>query len=118
MELFMKRSETHAASMPETALVEGEGNPPRAIPGGFTRAGLVNSVTGAIRAFAGWATPFLGRKLALSELQSTIASTSDGAARHRLSITALVRIFNEQPHPPVSHNQKDFSWAGARRAQK
>ncbi|KAN0090665.1 hypothetical protein V8E55_004231 [Tylopilus felleus] len=78
MELFMKRLETHAAAMPEIAMVEGEGNAPLAIPGGFTQASLVNSATGAAGALAGWAISSIGRKLAPSDLQSTIASTSDG----------------------------------------
>ncbi|KAG6370974.1 armadillo-type protein [Boletus reticuloceps] len=77
MELFMKRLETHAASMPETAQVEGDGNASLVVPGGFTQASLVNSATGAAGAFAGWAMSSLGRKLAPGDLQSTIASTSD-----------------------------------------
>lgn len=87
------------AVKPETALVEGEGNvnAPLSVPGGFTQAALVNSATGAAGAFAGWAMSSLGKKvnsitssllfltklpskLAPSDLQSTIASPSDGTA--------------------------------------
>ncbi|KAF9242051.1 hypothetical protein BU15DRAFT_44386 [Melanogaster broomeanus] len=81
MELFTKRLETHAASMPETVLVEGDGNVNSnvslAIPGGLTQANVVNSATGAAGALAGWAISSLGRTLAPSEMQSTIANTVD-----------------------------------------
>ncbi|KAH0832319.1 hypothetical protein J3R83DRAFT_13329 [Lanmaoa asiatica] len=79
MELFMKRLSTHAASMPETALLDGEGNGnvSLSIPGGFTQASLVNSATGAAGMFAERAMSSLGIKLAPSDLQSSIASTSD-----------------------------------------
>ncbi|KAH7888422.1 hypothetical protein F5I97DRAFT_1852549 [Phlebopus sp. FC_14] len=79
LELFIKRLDAHAASMPETAIVEGDGNAnvPPSIPGGFTQANLVNSATGAAGALTGWAISSIGRKLASSDMQSTIANTPE-----------------------------------------
>ena len=65
MELFVKRLEEHAASMPETAALENEGMPgfnlPPTSPGGTNT--LVNSAAGAAGALAGWAISSLGKKV-------------------------------------------------------
>ncbi|KAG9310531.1 hypothetical protein JVU11DRAFT_9074 [Chiua virens] len=64
---------------PKTALVDGEAgtNAALSIPGGFTQVSLVNSATGAAAALAGWAMSSLRKKLSPSDLQSTIAVTTN-----------------------------------------
>ncbi|KAG1758923.1 armadillo-type protein [Suillus occidentalis] len=70
VELFVKRLEAHAATMPETAGTEDGGDDlPARLPGAYTQAGLVNSATGAAAALTGWA-------LAPADMQTTIASAS------------------------------------------
>ncbi|KAG2357230.1 hypothetical protein BDR07DRAFT_1490953 [Suillus spraguei] len=71
VELFVKRLEAHASTMPETASTEDGGDDlPTRLPGAYTQAGLVNSATGAAAALTGWA-------LAPADMQTTIASTID-----------------------------------------
>ncbi|KAG1736461.1 uncharacterized protein EDB91DRAFT_506231 [Suillus paluster] len=80
VELFIKRLEAHASTMPETASTEeGENDLPARLPGAFTQAGLVNSATGAAAALTGWAVSSLGKKLAPADLQTTMTSTIDGS---------------------------------------
>ncbi|CAK5281427.1 unnamed protein product [Mycena citricolor] len=72
MELFVKKLESHAAEMPETAA------PAVSDALGVTapaQATMVNSAAGAAGALAGWAISSLGRTLATSELQTGIAAT-------------------------------------------
>ncbi|KAG1738786.1 hypothetical protein EDB19DRAFT_1982454 [Suillus lakei] len=80
VELFVKRLEAHASTMPETVSTEegGEDLPAR-LPGAFTQAGLVNSATGAASALTGWAVSSLGKKLAPADMQTTISSAIDGS---------------------------------------
>lgn len=78
VELFVKRLEAHASTMPETASTEDGGDDlPTRLPGAYTQAGLVNSATGAAAALTGWAVSSLGKKLAPADMQTTIASTID-----------------------------------------
>ncbi|KAG1717980.1 armadillo-type protein [Suillus paluster] len=97
VELFIKRLEAHASTMPETASTEeGENDLPARLPGAFTQAGLVNSATGAAAALTGWAVSSLGKKVSLispleiddleryaqlapADLQTTMTSTIDGS---------------------------------------
>ncbi|KAJ3480112.1 hypothetical protein NLI96_g8583 [Meripilus lineatus] len=84
MELFIKKVEEHAATMPET--VEDEPLPfglPVASPGqaGQVPGGLVNSAAGAAGALAGWAITSLGKKLAATDLQSTMSSVLETSGR-------------------------------------
>ncbi|KAH9945690.1 armadillo-type protein [Amylocystis lapponica] len=75
MELFVKKLEEHAATLPETAIMENEALPfgmPPVSPGPNT---LVNSAAGAAGALAGWAISSIGKKLAASDLQSTMGSS-------------------------------------------
>lgn len=77
VELFIKRLEAHAATMPETAATEDGGEDlPARLPGAYTQAGLVNSATGAAAALTGWAVSSLGKKLAPADMQTTIVSAS------------------------------------------
>ncbi|KZT04700.1 ARM repeat-containing protein [Laetiporus sulphureus 93-53] len=73
MELFVKKLQENAASMPETAIPEnGESVPgslPPSSPGPNT---LVNTAAGAAGALAGWAISSISKKLAAGDLQSTI----------------------------------------------
>lgn len=80
VELFVKRLETHASAMPETASTEDGGDDLAArLPGAYTQAGLVNSATGAAAALTGWAVSSLGKKLAPADMQTTISSTIEGS---------------------------------------
>ncbi|CDO75531.1 hypothetical protein BN946_scf184871.g12 [Trametes cinnabarina] len=75
MELFMKKLEEHAATMPESAPAETEILPGGALPlNGATPTTLVNTAAGAAGALAGWAISSLGKKLAAGDLQTTMAS--------------------------------------------
>jgi len=77
MEVFVNRLEAHAATMPETVLSpEIQSETGMTTPNGapIQQATLVNSAAGAAGALAGWAISSLGKKLATSELSSTISS--------------------------------------------
>ncbi|KAH9940496.1 uncharacterized protein BXZ73DRAFT_42907 [Epithele typhae] len=76
MELFMKKLEEHAATMPET--VDTTSEMPQVQINGTTSAELVNSAAGAAGALAGWAITSLGKRLATTELQSTMTTASGG----------------------------------------
>ncbi|KAJ3569627.1 hypothetical protein NP233_g4935 [Leucocoprinus birnbaumii] len=77
VELFVKKLEEHAKTMPET--VEQDPTAPSieqlggALP---AQAGLVNTATGAAGALAGWAISSIGKRLAASDLQSSMAAGS------------------------------------------
>ncbi|KAJ7209598.1 ARM repeat-containing protein [Mycena pura] len=71
MELFVKRLESHAATMPEITAPEASAALGITSPAPAT---LVNSAAGAAGALAGWAMSSLGKKLATTDLQSTITS--------------------------------------------
>lgn len=78
LELFVKKLEAHAATMPETMLTEGEGtNVLGSMPGSFSQTSIVSSATGAAGTLASWAITSIGRKLAPSDLQSTISSNAE-----------------------------------------
>ncbi|KAG2142740.1 uncharacterized protein EDB93DRAFT_601216 [Suillus bovinus] len=80
VELFVKRLEVHASTMPETAFTEDGGEDlPARLPGAFTQAGLVNSATGAAAALTGWAVSSLGKKLAPADMQTAISSPIDAS---------------------------------------
>ncbi|KAG1897656.1 uncharacterized protein F5891DRAFT_1046880 [Suillus fuscotomentosus] len=80
VELFVKRLEAHASTMPETASTEDGGDDlATRLPGAYTQAGLVNSATGAAAALTGWAVSSLGKKLAPADMQTTISSTIEGS---------------------------------------
>ncbi|KAF7969152.1 hypothetical protein HWV62_28194 [Athelia sp. TMB] len=70
IELFVKRLESHATTMPETAIREGDDQQTLAMPAG--QATLVNSATGAAGALAGWAISSLGKQLKTADMQSTM----------------------------------------------
>ncbi|RDX48021.1 ARM repeat-containing protein [Lentinus brumalis] len=72
MELFVKKLEEHAATMPETAPAEDE--MPQVQINGSTPNALVNSAAGAAGALAGWAITSLGKKLATGDLQTSMTS--------------------------------------------
>ncbi|TBU30194.1 armadillo-type protein [Dichomitus squalens] len=74
MELFVKKLEEHAATMPETVpTIENE--MPQVQINGSSPNALVNSAAGAAGALAGWAISSLGKQLASGTLQSSVAST-------------------------------------------
>ncbi|KAH8119599.1 hypothetical protein DFH11DRAFT_1565893 [Phellopilus nigrolimitatus] len=75
VELFLKRLESHAASMPETA-IDANGQPTVILPAAGSQSALVNSAAGAAGALAGWAMSSLSKKLVPGDLQSTMASTA------------------------------------------
>nr|VWP01486.1 ESCRT-II complex subunit VPS22 [Ganoderma boninense] len=74
MELFLKKLEEHAATMPETAAVT-ENEMPQVQLNGSSPNALVNSAAGAAGALAGWAISSLSRQIASGTLQTTAAST-------------------------------------------
>ncbi|KZT24267.1 ARM repeat-containing protein [Neolentinus lepideus HHB14362 ss-1] len=78
IEIFMKKLESHAATLPETAIVEIgglPGGPGPWAPPAAAQANLVNSATGAAGALAGWAISSLGKKLVSADLQTAISSS-------------------------------------------
>ncbi|KAI0743379.1 ARM repeat-containing protein [Daedaleopsis nitida] len=77
MELFVKKLEEHAATMPETATVEDE--MPQVQINGSSPNALVNSAAGAAGALAGWAITSLGKKLATGDLQTSMTSAIGAA---------------------------------------
>ncbi|PIL34056.1 hypothetical protein GSI_03765 [Ganoderma sinense ZZ0214-1] len=74
MELFVKKLEEHAATMPETAAIT-ENEMPQVQLNGSSPNALVNSAAGAAGALAGWAISSLGRQIASGTLQTAVAST-------------------------------------------
>lgn len=59
-------------------LTEGEGtNVLGSMPGSFSQTSIVSSATGAAGTLASWAITSIGRKLAPSDLQSTISSNAE-----------------------------------------
>ncbi|KAL5484849.1 CEX1 [Sanghuangporus weigelae] len=92
MELFVKKLETHAASMPEIVLnVNGQPNVP--LPGPVGQNALVSSAAGAASTLAGWAMTSLSKKLVPGDLQSVMATASSAPS------TALRT--NSAPAPPT-----------------
>ncbi|KAJ7251828.1 armadillo-type protein [Mycena haematopus] len=73
MELFVKKLESHVASMPETATPEASEALGITSP---SQATLVNSAAGAAGALAGWAISSLGKTLATKDLQSSMTAVS------------------------------------------
>ncbi|KAJ6602181.1 armadillo-type protein [Mycena sp. CBHHK59/15] len=73
VDLFVKKLESHAATMSETATPEASETLGITSP---AQATLVNSAAGAAGALAGWAISSLGKKLATADMQSTINSAS------------------------------------------
>lgn len=78
VELFVKKLEEHAKTMPETTepdptapLTEQQLGGALPVPGG-----LVNSATGAAGALAGWAISSIGKRLAASDLQTSMTAGS------------------------------------------
>ncbi|KAG9084350.1 hypothetical protein FRC06_004114 [Ceratobasidium sp. 370] len=87
MEMFVKKVEAYASTLPETAAIpESTQSVPGGLPasGGFgnaptaagSSAALVTSAAGAAGALAGWAISSLGRKLATSEAQGSLSTAS------------------------------------------
>ncbi|KAF8995451.1 hypothetical protein BDQ17DRAFT_1365619 [Cyathus striatus] len=77
LDLFIKKLEAHAATMSEAAVVE-----PSDIHITSTGQGtLVNSAAGAAGALAGWAITSLGKKLATTDLQSTLTAAGPSIDR-------------------------------------
>jgi SCY1-like protein 1 len=79
VELFVKRLEAHASTMPETASTEDGEDLNARLPGAYTQAGLVNSATGAAAALTGWAVSSLGKKLAPADMQTMMSSAADAS---------------------------------------
>ncbi|KAI0071715.1 hypothetical protein K474DRAFT_1775986 [Panus rudis PR-1116 ss-1] len=86
MQLFIKKLEDYAATLPETALNESE-VPGLGLPMATTAAQgqntLVSSAAGAAGALAGWAFSSLGKKLTAGDLQSTMGTTPNGSTPDR-----------------------------------
>ncbi|KAG1849016.1 hypothetical protein F4604DRAFT_1935102 [Suillus subluteus] len=98
VELFVKRLEAHASTMPETASTEDGEDLQVRLPGAYTQAGLVNSATGAAAALTGWAVSSLDLPLSLPLRickQYLTSSTTDA------SISTL-SINGRASSPPVS----------------
>ncbi|KAG8744486.1 hypothetical protein FRC10_010051 [Ceratobasidium sp. 414] len=87
LEMYIKKVEIYAATLPDTVAVpESAQSMPGGLPmpGGFgntptaagSSAALVTSAAGAAGALAGWAISSLGRKLATSEAQGSLSTTS------------------------------------------
>uniref|UniRef100_A0A0W0FWE6 Protein kinase domain-containing protein n=1 Tax=Moniliophthora roreri TaxID=221103 RepID=A0A0W0FWE6_MONRR len=75
IELFVKRLESYAATLPETTInpLDRVGEQTMTTAQGT----LVNSAAGAAGALAGWAMSSLGKRLVSSDMQTTMASASD-----------------------------------------
>ncbi|KAF7375945.1 Protein kinase domain-containing protein [Mycena sanguinolenta] len=73
MELFVKKLESHVASMPETAVSEASEALGITSP---SQATLVNSAAGAAGALAGWAISSLGKTLATKDMQSNMTAVA------------------------------------------
>ncbi|KAH6914204.1 other/SCY1 protein kinase [Coprinopsis sp. MPI-PUGE-AT-0042] len=69
LDLFVKRLEAHAATMPETSTTDG---PPIPEINTTSSTAIVNSAAGAASSLAGWAISSLGKKLAAADMQTTI----------------------------------------------
>ncbi|KAJ8455906.1 hypothetical protein ONZ45_g18842 [Pleurotus djamor] len=111
MELFVKKIEAHASTMPETVAAQES----LEIPGGLgsvtvpTQATIVSSAAGAAGALAGWAMTSLGKKLVPSDLQSTMSSSTNGLSTQPITrpsstpVEANVAVpggFSSQPPQP------------------
>ncbi|TEB37493.1 hypothetical protein FA13DRAFT_1786619 [Coprinellus micaceus] len=104
LELFVKRLEGHAATMPES--VAKDASMPEVNVNTSSPADLVNSAAGAAGTLAGWAISSLGKKLAASDMQTTIASTSSSnspaaiaPAPNGSSLSAPSSIPQDRPSP-------------------
>ncbi|KAJ7128934.1 armadillo-type protein [Mycena crocata] len=73
VELLVKKLESHAANLPDTAAPEASEALGITSP---AQATLVNSAAGAAGALAGWAISSLGKKLATTDMQSNMTSAS------------------------------------------
>ncbi|KAK7057436.1 kinase domain-containing protein [Favolaschia claudopus] len=73
VDLFVKRLESHVASMPETAAPEASESLGITSP---AQATLVNSAAGAAGVLAGWAMTSLGKTLAPKDMQSNLTAAS------------------------------------------
>ncbi|KAJ7502830.1 armadillo-type protein [Mycena galericulata] len=76
IELFVKKLESHASTLPETAIPEASEALGITSP---AQATLVNSAAGAAGALAGWAISSLGKKLATTDMQSTMTVVAGSA---------------------------------------
>lgn len=76
VELFLKKLESHASTMPETMAQQENGQllNPMSSPLPASQTTLVNSAAGAAGALAGWAMSSLSKKLVPGDLQSTMSS--------------------------------------------
>ncbi|KAF7315272.1 Protein kinase domain-containing protein [Mycena indigotica] len=98
IDLFIKRLESHASTMPETAAPEAS----EAI--GITspaQATLVNSAAGAAGALAGWAISSLGKKLATSDLQTTITAAPELVIERPTSAPQIGNRLSSNPDTPM-----------------
>ncbi|KAG7449615.1 ARM repeat-containing protein [Guyanagaster necrorhizus] len=75
MEIFVKKLETHAATMPETILSDPGDRVSNSSAPASVETTLVNSAAGAAGALAGWAVSSLGKRLAAADMQSVIGDT-------------------------------------------
>ncbi|KAF8909893.1 armadillo-type protein [Mucidula mucida] len=76
MDLFIKKLESHAATMPETAISDVN-DKLAAITGAAPQDGtLANSAAGAAGALAGWAISSIGKRLAATDMQSAIGGAT------------------------------------------
>ncbi|KZT56219.1 ARM repeat-containing protein [Calocera cornea HHB12733] len=79
VEMFVKRLEAHAATMPETMIRPESATTPNGMPGGPSaqpgtmQAQLVNSATGAAGALAGWAISSINKQLSAAEVGGSMA---------------------------------------------
>ncbi|KAG2015871.1 other/SCY1 protein kinase [Coprinopsis cinerea AmutBmut pab1-1] len=75
LDLYVKKLEAHAATLPETANTDGPPNLPELNTTSSTA--IINSAAGAATTLAGWAITSLGKQLAASDMQTTIDTTSN-----------------------------------------
>lgn len=101
VELFVKKLEAHAATMPETVFTEGDGtSAPESMPGSFSQTSIVSSAAGAAGTLASWAITSIGRKLAPSDLQSTISSSAEPLVAVSSAASAAHTITSISPESP------------------
>lgn len=131
IDLFLKRLESHSATMPEIATTETSDASSGSLP---ASSNLMNTAAGAAGALAGWAITSLGKRLAASDLQSTITpqagvalkspSNADTAHTEQLAFGAALtnipgafqpsdramgmQLGSKQKNPELSRIELDF----------
>lgn len=105
VELFVKKLEIHAATMPETAVPEASAALGITSP---AQATLVNSAAGAAGALAGWAITSLGKRLATADMQTDMSSVAGIAIDRPISAPGPAggSTYSSSLHPTALNGMK------------